>query len=478
MLKQLNFKNLLASIMLGVFAAISTPAMATNEAMLDLLEILVKKGSITEGEYELLVNASKADGEKVEGNINEMKAKVAKTTKKMPKITTKGKFKVASQDGTWEWQPIGRIFWDTMYVDNDGGTLEDNGEELRRARLGFQGKVKPMSYKLELDFANSGTPSWKDVWLAYNGKTDAGKWWLKVGQHHVPFGHATISSSKYMTMMRRPLFADGPQLSRNVGIAGRFQSKAKNRWFAHAGVFVPGLSTASDETGQAATDRRTTAFRVGGTPYYKDKNHLLHVGFSYQHEEHKGDAFSNIDNTLLTHIGNGDSLEANFGTNADDSDAFDIEAITVMGSFHGIFEYVTWDVSDPTGGDVDLSAWAIDAGYFFTGESMKYKYGAWSGIKPKKPLGKGGLGAWQITARYENMDLSDMDNTGGGNTSTADDGGEADVFTIGLNWYPTSNTRIMADYSKVLDFSHVDLAGTANDAVEPAAFQMRAQVYW
>ena len=139
MLKQLNFKNLLASIMLGVFAAISPPAMATNEAMLDLLEILVKKGSITQGEYELLVNASKADGEKVEGNINEMKAKVAKTTKKMPKITTKGKFKVASQDGTWEWQPIGRIFWDTMYVDNDGGTLEDNGEELRRARLGFQG---------------------------------------------------------------------------------------------------------------------------------------------------------------------------------------------------------------------------------------------------------------------------------------------------------------------------------------------------
>ena len=100
MLKQLNFKNLLASIMLGVFAAISTPAMATNEAMLDLLEILVKKGSITEGEYELLVNASKADGEKVEGNINEMKAKVAKTTKKMPKITTKGKIKVASQEAT------------------------------------------------------------------------------------------------------------------------------------------------------------------------------------------------------------------------------------------------------------------------------------------------------------------------------------------------------------------------------------------
>jgi len=471
-------KNIIFSSFIIFFIMLSPPAVAANEALLELLKVLRDKGTLSPQEYELLVEASKEDNEKIKESIDEINAEVKKTKKDSFKITTKGKFKVASQDGSWEWQPIGRIFWDTIYVDNDGGSLEDNGEELRRARLGFQGKIKPMAYKLELDFANSGTPSWKDVWIAYNGKTDTGKWWLKVGQHHVPFGHATISSSKYMTMMRRPLFADGPQLSRNVGIAGRFQSKAKNRWFAHAGVFVPGLSTTSDETGQAATDRRTTAFRVGGTPYYKDKNHLLHVGFSYQYEEHKGDAFSNIDNTLLTHIGNGDSLEANFGTNADDSDAFDIEAITVMGSFHGIFEYVTWDVSDPIGGDVDLSAWAIDAGYFFTGESMKYKYGAWSGIKPKKSLGKGGLGAWQITARYENMDLSDMDNTGGGNTSTADDGGEADVFTIGLNWYPTSNTRIMADYSKVLDFSHVDLAGTANDAVEPAAFQMRAQVYW
>ena len=150
---------------------LSPPAVAANEALLELLKVLRDKGTLSPQEYELLVEASKEDNEKIKESIDEINAEVKKTKKDSFKITTKGKFKVASQDGSWEWQPIGRIFWDTIYVDNDGGSLEDNGEELRRARLGFQGKIKPMAYKLELDFANSGTPSWKDVWIAYNGKT-------------------------------------------------------------------------------------------------------------------------------------------------------------------------------------------------------------------------------------------------------------------------------------------------------------------
>jgi phosphate-selective porin OprO/OprP len=54
-------------------------------------------------------------------------------------------------------------------------------------------------------------------------------------------------------------------------------------------------------------------------------------------------------------------------------------------------------------------------------------------------------------------------------------GGEADVFTIGLNWYLTSNTRLMANYGTVLDFNRNGFAG---DEREPSVFQMRAQVYW
>ncbi len=457
MLIKKYLKSIASSIFILLFIILSPPAIAANEALLELLKVPRDKGTLSPQEYELLVEASKEDNEKIKESINEMKTGVNKTTKDVPKITTKGKFKIASQDGSWEWRPIGRIFLDTIFADRDNSNLEATNSELRRARLGFQGRIAPIKYKLELDFANSGTASWKDVWLSYNNKNDLGKWFIKVGQHHVPFGHATISSSNYKPLIRRPLFGGGPQTSRAVGIAYRQDA---NRWFFHTGAFIPAL----DETGEGTTDRVTYALRIGSQPFFKDKTHLIHAAISYQHEEFDGDTFSNIDNSLLSHVGDGDALVANFGTNADDSNAYNIELISVWGPFHGVFEYVTWDVSDPDG-DADLSAWAFDVGWFLTGESMKYKAGAFSGIKPKAPIGKGGWGAWQIAARLENMDLTD------GNII----GGEADVFTVGLNWYLTSNTRLMANYGAVLDFNR---NGFADDGREPSVFQMRAQVYW
>ena len=457
MLTKKYLKSIASSIFILLFIILSPPAIAANKALLELLKIPRDKGTLSPQEYELLVEASKEDNEKIKESINEMKTGVNKTTKNVPKITTKGKFKIASQDGSWEWRPIGRIFLDTVFADRDNSNLEATNSELRRARLGFQGRIAPIKYKLELDFANSGTASWKDVWLSYNNKNDLGEWFTKVGQHHVPFGHATISSSNYKPLMRRPLFGDGPQTSRAVGIAYRQDA---NRWFFHTGAFIPAL----DETGEGTTDRMTYALRIGGQPFFKDKTHLIHAAISYQHEEFDGDTFSNIDNSLLSHVGDGDALVANFGINTDDSNAYDIELISVWGPFYGVFEYVAWDVSDPDG-DADLSAWAFDVGWFLTGESMKYKAGAFSGIKPKAPIGKGGWGAWQIAARLENMDLTD------GNII----GGEADVFTVGLNWYLTSNTRLMANYGTVLDFNR---NGFADDGREPSVFQMRAQVYW
>ena len=459
--KKNYLKNIIFSSFILFFIVLPPPIVAANEALLELLKVLRDKGTLSPQEYELLVEASKEDNEKIKESIDEMKAEVKKTKKDSFKITTKGKFKVASQDGSWEWQPIGRIFWDTVFADRDNSNLEATNSELRRARLGFRGKIKPLGYKLEIDFANSGSASWKDIWLSYNNKNDLSEWFFKIGQQHVPFGHATISSSKYKPLMRRPLFGDGPQISRAVGIAYRQDA---SRWFFHAGAFLPALGTGSDETGEGTTDRETYALRIGGQPFFKDKTHLIHTAFSYQYEQYNGDAFNSIDNSLLSHVGDGDALVANFGTNADDSNAYDIELISVWGPFHSVFEYVAWDVSDPDG-DADLSAWAFDVGWFFTGESMKYKAGAFSGIKPKAPIGKGGWGAWQIAARLENIDLTD------GNII----GGEADVFTVGLNWYLTSNTRLMANYGVVLDF---DRNGFADDGREPSVFQMRAQVYW
>ncbi|WP_284308029.1 porin [Shewanella glacialipiscicola] len=84
--------------------------------------------------------------------------------------------------------------------------------------------------------------------------------------------------------------------------------------------------------------------------------------------------------------------------------------------------------NDTTAGDIDTTGYAIEAGYFLTGESLKWKKGYTSGITPKSKYG-----AWQIAARFENMEIDEIS----GNATSGD---EADKFTLGLNYYPTKNT--------------------------------------
>ena len=67
-------------------AALTAPAHAANEALLDLLKILQQKGTLNADEYELLVNAAKADTEKTEWSKQEIKREV---TTKVAAIETK-----------------------------------------------------------------------------------------------------------------------------------------------------------------------------------------------------------------------------------------------------------------------------------------------------------------------------------------------------------------------------------------------------
>ena len=53
-----------------------------------------------------------------------------------------------------------------------------------------------------------------------------------------------------------------------------------------------------------------------------------------------------------------------------------------------------------------------------------------------KPLGVDGYGAVEIVGRYDTADYSDNPT-----------GGEADTWLLGVNWYPTNNTRVSTHWS-------------------------------
>lgn len=84
-------------------------------------------------------------------------------------------------------------------------------------------------------------------------------------------------------------------------------------------------------------------------------------------------------------------------------------------------------------------------------------------MKPNNPfsLSGDGTGAWEIAARYSNLDLNDGTITGG----------ELDSYTLGLNWYPTKNTKFMLNYI----MNETDANGTTPNN-DPDYITLRAQV--
>jgi len=110
-------------------------------------------------------------------------------------------------------------------------------------------------------------------------------------------------------------------------------------------------------------------------------------------------------------------------------------------------------------------AWQVAVSYLLTGEDASFK-----GVKPKNnfDLDKGGWGAWELVARYSeiNLDNDTFKNASGayakdfGGTSTAVQAAglaysdlsksakSAHTWTAGVNWYLNANAKIALNYEQ------------------------------
>lgn len=442
----------------ALLSVVTLPVQANNDAMIDLLKVLRDKGTISNDDYNLLSNAAAADKEMSEASAEELKKTVETAAAEMPKVTTNGKLIISDRKGNWEFQPIGRIMWDAVTADADTSDNDDDvkGTELRRARLGFQGKVYDMGYKFEADFAGGDT-SVKDAYISYgNSLTATTKYGIKLGQSHVPFGLSTKISSKYMSFIDRPFFADSNvSPARASGVVAAINDK-DYKWALAAGL------QNGDVDGGDTYEINGSTFAVRGSflPYLQDEKNMVQLGAAYL-TQGGGDEFG-FRPDLVSHddifrpLNTGTISASEF----DGADAFTVDAMAIFGSFHAMAEYLAHSITRETGSDIDTTGYAIEAGYFLTGESLKWSKGYTSGITPKSQYG-----AWQLAARFENIEI---DNVG---TS------EYDKFTVGVNYYPTKNTRLMLNYDHMTDLS-VNGASDAINSAEPSALKFRAQAFW
>ncbi|MGH8446225.1 MAG: OprO/OprP family phosphate-selective porin, partial [Solimonas sp.] len=81
--------------------------------------------------------------------------------------------------------------------------------------------------------------------------------------------------------------------------------------------------------------------------------------------------------------------------------------------------------------------------YVLTGEDTSFR-----GVtKPKAAVRGGGWGAWELAARYGQLDVDNAIFTKGF-ASTAASATKATSFGVGVNWYLTANAKIVLDYDQ------------------------------
>ena len=330
----------------------------------------------------------------------------------------------------------GRLLIDGAMYDNDKdikaalGTSDrfESGTEFRAARMYVEGQVAPnVAFKAEYDFAG-GDADFKDVYIEFKKLPLVNR--LRIGHFKEPLSLEEQTSARFTTFMERAL-PNALVPARNTGFM--VKGTALDDAFAWAiGAF---RDTDDFGNGFGESEYNVTA-RVTGTPYYADEGaKLLHLGFGYSHQFRSADLIS-FESTPESHItpidyvGTGD-----FPT--DGVDIFNPEMALVYGPASLQGEYVLSQVD--VASTANLYGFYVQGSYFLTGEHRNYvrSSGRFDRIRPESDFTpSGGMGAWELAARWSQLDLVDHTVSGG----------ELKDFTAGINWYLNPFTRIMFNY--------------------------------
>ncbi|MFK5857484.1 MAG: porin [Bacteroidota bacterium] len=374
------------------------------------------------------------------------------------KVNWNNGLKIASTDGSTKIKIGGRVQYDVMWIQQDDSLNKhfdaNNGAEIRRARFYISGQVyNNIKFKFQMDFAGDKAVI-KDAYIRLTKIPVVGN--LQVGNFKDPFGLVFLTSSKYLTEMERPL-GNVFDNDRDLGFM-IFNQHLKKRLSWYAGYFYP-----SSNSGKYVGSKYNLVFRLTGLPVYKVEQGytILHLGASFAHQYH--------DNTEVTYSLRPEAHLAPKYLNIvmdkiSDINIFNSEFLFIRGSLSFESEYTVSNVNPSSTSTLTNSSYMFKAYYgtiswFITGEHKNYvpSKTTFDIIKPKKNFGKdGGLGAFEVSLRYSNIDLDDA-NLNGGQMSS---------ITGGVNWYLNPATKVAFNYV----YTDVKNIGKAN------IIQMRFQV--
>lgn len=370
------------------------------------------------------------------------------------KLTMGQRLKIESADGLYSFEPYGRANFDlTMF--NDDQLDRANNAAIRRARLGFRGKLgEDFAYRMEMDFGNEDT-NIRDAFLTYSGLEFAD---LHLGNMKPAFGFEQLTSSNDLLMVERAAVSNA--FTRGHILGGTVTSGRKN-WSLRTGVYNEDARTNNGTDDEAVSvDARVT------TDLLRESDNVLHVGAGGSWR--KPNSVANSMTFAAAPAGTGPLSIVSTGAIADVDNAllYGAELGAVFGPWSLQSEYMIADVTRNGAPSARFDGWYAQTGWLLTGERRPYdgSAGVFGRVKPKNPLSlsNGDWGAFEVLARYDTLSLNDA---GAGIL-----GGEVDQYGLGVNWYMLDNVRMMFNYTRVNSDSN---AVVADDS--PDVYHLRAQ---
>jgi phosphate-selective porin OprO and OprP len=348
--------------------------------------------------------------------------------------------------------------------------------DVRRARLGFNGKVfNDINFELVGDFGSSAK---LDVgWINY--RLAGSKAQVRVGQFKMPFSLQQLMSSNNITFQERAMM-DALVPAKEPGIMLHGSPTAGMTYAIAASNGAGQNATESDAREDDKDFMGRLTFNI--PEMIGNKDIIGHLGIAYTTTTQPGSATVSTTGGVRT-SGRGATFftgSAPGATNPYDRTRLGLEAAFATGPFKIQAEWMNAEYDVPDSLTRELDTYYIYGAWAITGESFAktYRNGVFGGIKPARPYGQdGGAGAWVLGVRYDKFDAGDF----AAGTFTASGGAtvgtrEADAITIGVTWHPTSMTRFMLNYVMTDYDTPVTVGGALRD--DEKAITLRAQINW
>jgi phosphate-selective porin OprO and OprP len=416
-----------------------------------------------------------------------------------------------------------RVHWDVGgydYHPNSSATSPqklDDGENLRRARIGIIGKFfGDWNYALVYDFGGSSdgfastastgaapgvggatagflpggaVSGVENAYLSYTGfKPFGGKLAVEGGIMDLAYTLDEASSSNDIPFMER---ASSGIIAQNIA-AGDFRSTAGARWYTDqfwAGAYVTGPATGAIHSASSLNPNGTTeqlgAIARAAGQVVSGNGYSFHLGGEGEwlirapRDEITGAQTLTLSDRPELRIDPTSLITTGALTGVSGAQVYSGEAAATYGPLFFQGEYFWYNV-DRGNSIIPLPSVKFDGGYAevayaLTGETRKYNAGSasYGGIVPTNPWSptENGWGAWEIAGRVSTMNLNDQLATANGVA-----GGRQTIYTAGLNWYVNRNVRFMFDYLYGDVAKQISPTNAGDAGSKFNAFAMRTQV--